>query len=126
MNAKLKQLIFIFIIFNIFFVNFCQAQLLKDPGLIHRMVIPMKDKAGFGDAELAGIVATVISTFLGLLAVIFIILMIIAGYSWMTAAGNEDKVSKAKDTIKRAIIGLIIIIAAYSITYFVFRNLPGG
>ena len=44
----------------------------------------------------------------------------------MTAAGDEEKIKKATNTIRSAIIGLLIIIAAYSITYFVFQNLPGA
>jgi amino acid transporter len=74
----------------------------------------------------AKIVATVIQAFLGLLGIIFLVLIIIAGYNWMTAAGNEEKVTKAKDTLWRAIIGLIIIVGAYAISYFVFNNLPYG
>ena len=38
----------------------------------------------------------------------------------MTAQGEEEKVSKAKDTIQRAVIGLIVTIAAYAISYWVF------
>ena len=53
-------------------------------------------------------------------------MIIYAGFEWMTAQGDEKKVDKAKDTLTRAVIGLIIIIAAYSITYFVFTSLPGG
>ncbi len=72
------------------------------------------------------IIATVISVFLGLLGIIFVILIIIAGFNWMTANGDETKIEKAQKTIKAAIIGLIIIVAAYSITKFVFEKLPGG
>ena len=72
------------------------------------------------------IISTVIEVFLGLLGIIFLVLIIYAGYNWMTAQGDEEKVTKAKDTLQRAVIGLIIIIAAYSITYFVFSSLPGG
>ena len=46
--------------------------------------------------------------------------IIYAGYNWMTAQGEEEKVSKAKDTIQRAVIGLIVTIAAYAISYWVF------
>ena len=85
---------------------------------------------GFGatptETSMAEVVATVIKGFLSLLGVIFVVLIIVAGYNWMTAAGDEEKVTKAKQTLQRAIIGLIIIIAAYAITYFVFANLPGG
>lgn len=76
--------------------------------------------------SLSGIVAIVIKAFLGLLGIIFLVLIIYAGFEWMTAQGDEEKVTKAKDTLTRAIIGLVIIIAAYSITYFVFNALPGG
>jgi hypothetical protein len=49
--------------------------------------------------------------------------MLYAGYNWMTAAGDEQKVEKAKDTITRAIIGIIITVSAYAITYFIFKYL---
>jgi len=79
-----------------------------------------------GNNSLGGIVATAIQAFLGLLGIIFLVLIIYAGFNWMTAQGEEEKVTKAKETLQRAVIGLIIIIAAYSITYFVFNALPGG
>lgn len=78
------------------------------------------------ETDMADIIQVVISAFLGLLGIIFLVLIIFAGYNWMTAGGDEEKVAKAKETLSRAIIGLIIIIAAYAITYFVFTNLPGG
>lgn len=71
-------------------------------------------------------VEKIIEAFLGLLGVIFIILIIVAGFNWMTASGDEEKVRKAKETIRRAIIGLLIVVAAYSITYFVFSNIQMG
>ncbi|MFH0956077.1 MAG: hypothetical protein V1801_02610 [Candidatus Falkowbacteria bacterium] len=79
-----------------------------------------------GPSGMTSIIQTVISAFLGLLGVIFLVLIIYAGYNWMTAQGDEEKVTVAKNTLTRAVIGLIIIVAAYSITYFVFSNLPGG
>lgn len=79
-----------------------------------------------GPTGLAEIVQYVISAFLGLLGIIFVVLIIYSGYNWMTAAGDEEKVTLAKNTLTRAVIGLIIIVAAYSITYFVFISLPGG
>jgi hypothetical protein len=85
------------------------------------------DKSGFDEnATIGGVIATVIKAFLGLLGIIFVILIILGGYNWMTAGGNEEKVTKAKDTITRSIIGLIIVVSAYAITYFVFTNLGGA
>lgn len=65
------------------------------------------------------IVASVVTVLLGLLGVIFLILMIYGGFLWMTDRGNEEQVKKAQGLIKSAIIGLIIVVAAYAITVFI-------
>ena len=52
--------------------------------------------------------------------VIFLILMIYAGFLWMTARGEAPQIKKAQDTMIRAVIGLAIILAAYAITRFIF------
>ncbi len=83
--------------------------------------------SGFSNASsIEDIIATIIGLILSLLAIIFIILMIVSGYQWMTAGGNEEQVKKAQSRIKNAIIGLVVVILAYAITAFVFRYLPGG
>ena len=45
---------------------------------------------------------------------------------WMTARGNESQAEKAKNLITAAIIGLVIVVAAYSITYFLLEKLGSG
>ncbi|MBU0722585.1 pilin [Patescibacteria group bacterium] len=75
------------------------------------------------ETTISTIVGTAVSAFLGLLGVIFLVLIIYAGFNWMTAAGEEEKVTKAKDTLRRAVIGLIIIIGAYAISFWVFDKL---
>lgn len=80
--------------------------------------------AGFGDVSVGGIIAAIIRAVLGLLAAIFMVLMILSGFKWMTAAGNESQVEKAQETIKAALIGLVVVLAAYAITYYVFTYLP--
>ncbi len=37
--------------------------------------------------------------------------------------GNEQEVTTAKNTIVAAVIGLIIILSAYALTYFIFREI---
>ena len=73
--------------------------------------------------ELGNLARIVIEAFLGLLAIIFIILIILGGYGWMMAGGDESKVTAAKERIKQAIIGLIITVSAYAIT---FNAIPWG
>ena len=60
----------------------------------------------------------IIKIFLSILSIIFILLMLYGGYLWMTARGNQEQVTKAKELITSAVIGLVIVIAAYAITYF--------
>jgi hypothetical protein len=40
----------------------------------------------------------------------------------MTARGNEKDVTQAKDTLVNATIGIILIVAAYAITNFLFTD----
>ncbi|MDD2681112.1 MAG: hypothetical protein PHE20_03375 [Patescibacteria group bacterium] len=78
------------------------------------------------DFSLGAIIAIVIQAALGLLGIIFVVIMVFAGYRWMTSAGNEEAVKTSQQMITRAIIGLIIVLMAYAITYFVFGQLPFG
>lgn len=78
----------------------------------------------FGDKVTSGpsisqTIGQVIGYILSFVGVIFLVLIIYAGFTWMLARGNEAEVKKAKDLMYDAIIGLIIIMSAYAITAFV-------
>jgi len=82
------------------------------------------EAAGLGTkVSLSQMVSYVIKLVLSLLGIIFVILIIYAGFIWMTAAGNDEKIAQAKKTIISATIGLAIVLAAYAITYFVIDQL---
>ncbi len=128
-NAIKKYLGAISFLLILLFATTTQAAFL-DESVIEKMNENtgfVQDTAGFdANVTLGEAVAMVIKGFLGLLGIIFIILILIAGYNWMTASGDEEKIKKATSTIRSAVIGLLIIVAAYAITYFVFENLPGA
>lgn len=73
--------------------------------------------------DLPSIIGNYIKVFLGFLGVIAIVLIIYAGFLWMTAGGNDDKVGEAKTIIKNAVVGLIIITLAYAITTFILGSI---
>lgn len=79
--------------------------------------------AGLGTTDLTETIGSLIATLLAFLGVIFLILIIYAGLLWMTAAGNEDKVKKAQSILLSSVIGLIILLSAYAISYFVIGQL---
>ncbi len=45
---------------------------------------------------------------------------IYGGATWMLAAGNEEKITKARKTLGYAVLGLIIVLGSYSIISFVY------
>ncbi len=78
------------------------------------------DAAGVKDnADISVLIGSVISTALTLVGLIFLILMVYAGYLWMTARGEEDQIDKARKIIIAAVIGLVIVVSAYAITVLV-------
>ncbi len=77
------------------------------------------------DNNFLSIIASVISAVLAIVGSLFLILIIYGGITWMMAAGNEQKLEKASDTIRQALIGLIIVIAAYAISYYLVGMFQG-
>ena len=71
------------------------------------------------NTSLASTLGILISAALSILGIVFIIIIIIAGYQWMTAQGKEDQVKKATDAITRSVIGLIVVISSYAIWVFI-------
>jgi hypothetical protein len=109
-------------------VVFAQAPALQNTEDVQNQADAFRSTSGYtevsGSTGVSDIVARVIFTALSLLAMIFIVLIIIAGYQWMTAGGNEEQITKAKKNISNAVIGLVIILSAYAVTWFIFTSLP--
>ena len=91
----------------------------------------VKTGAGYGDAavgltSIQSIITQVIRTALTLVGIVFLVLMIYGGFLWMTDRGSEAQVKKAINLIQSAVIGLIIVVSAYAITYFVVQAIGKG
>lgn len=74
---------------------------------------------GLGTADLKNTVINILNWVLGILALVAVIMIIMGGFQWLTAAGNEEKIEKAKKVISAAVIGLIIVLLAWAIVIFV-------
>ncbi len=88
----------------------------------------MKNVAGAGGFATDGdtlptVVGGIINAFISLLGIIFVILIVFSGFTWMTSEGNEEKIKKATATIKASIIGLIIALSAWTLWNFIFAKL---
>ena len=71
-------------------------------------------------ADIVGGLINVVLTLVGLISVIIII---VAGFKYLTSGGNDEKVGEARKLLLSGIIGLVLILAAYAITRFVLENL---
>ncbi len=78
-----------------------------------------------GGGDLIQIIGRLINIFLGTLGVIFLGLLLYAGYLWMTAAGDPKKGERAQHTIRNAVNGLVIIASSFAITSFILKSLAG-
>lgn len=130
LNGKKIYLFSAIILLLTFFltVNFCSAAFLKNSDSIKTQT-DASASGGYETGDLNNLYAlaqTVISAFLAIIGVLLLAYLLYGGYYWMTARGEEEKVTKAKDTITRAIIGIIIIVGAYAISIFVMSNLEAG
>ncbi|MFH1427283.1 MAG: hypothetical protein ABIG60_02020, partial [Patescibacteria group bacterium] len=122
MNKKIKNLIVIvcFAIALLAVANFTLAQTADPWGGQEEAV---GEAIGLGGDDPRIIAARVIRIGLGFLGLIALVLVIYAGWLWMTAAGNEERINQAKKILTNAIIGLIIILASFAIVSFILLKL---
>lgn len=67
------------------------------------------------DTAVTGVLSAVY-TWAGIICVLIII---VAGYLYVTSAGNASQTKRAKDAILGAVIGLVVVMSAFVITQFV-------
>lgn len=92
------------------------AKGLKDTATIGYGVIP------FEKATPAEIIGQVVGVGLSFIAVIFFLLLLYGGFTWMMARGNEQEVEKAIGLIQAAVFGLIVVMAAYAVVSFLSKS----
>lgn len=78
---------------------------------------------GLGSTDVRTTIAQIIRVAMGLLGIVAVVIILIGGFKWMTAGGNEEQVGEAKKWIFSGVIGLAIILAAYALASFVITQL---
>lgn len=73
--------------------------------------------------DLPTLIGNFINVFLSILGIIFVVLVVYAGFLYMTASGEDEKVKKAKKLLTQAVIGIVIVVTAYAISSFVIDSL---
>lgn len=78
------------------------------------------DPSGFASTTTIGdVVSAVVPFILSISGVIVFVMLIYGGILYLTSAGDPKNVEKATKTITYSLIGLIVIVASYSIMRFI-------
>ncbi len=73
--------------------------------------------------DIRGVVVDIIRIVLGFLGLISVILIVYAGFRWMTSGGNEETVSSSKKILIAGVIGLVIILSAYALADLIITQI---
>ncbi len=132
MKNKKNKLI-LSLLLSFFFIFSCNYVLANDYGLnttanVGKLKTAFNVDGVGNDANgfLSSRLGVIIGSILSFIGVIFMLLIIYGGILWMTAMGKENQVEKAKNIIIQAVIGLVIVLAAYAITSFIGNQLTGS
>jgi len=80
-------------------------------------------EAGLSSGDLPTTIAAIIRVVLGLLGIVAVLIILLGGFKWMTAGGNDDKLKKARGILISGIIGLVIVLSAFAIAQFVITSI---
>lgn len=122
MKAKIKYVLFLIGLFLLSPLSFLAAAGLSDAT---KNLQSTGTNMGYktDGVDLQTVVGNVIKALLGLLGVIFLGLIVYGGFIWMTARGNDTRVTEAKDIMINGVIGLVIVLSAYAVTTYVISAL---
>jgi hypothetical protein len=81
-----------------------------------------KEALDLPDSNPRSLATQTIQWALGLLGLVAVVMIIFGGFMWMTSAGNEQRVTKGKEILQWAVIGLVVILLSWAIVIFVFRT----
>ena len=75
-----------------------------------------------GEEAIPLIIGQVIKSVLGIVGSLALAMFVYGGLIWMTAAGAPDKITKGKDVLVWASIGLLVIFSSYALVAFVIQG----
>ena len=79
-----------------------------------------------GSSDLRVVIGYLIKAMLGLSGALALFVFVWSGVMMMVAAGNPEKIKKAKESLTWATIGLVVIFTAYTLVYTLITALSTG
>jgi hypothetical protein len=115
---KFKFSILIFVLAVLGFVFFISPVSALDTG-----VNAVNNSIELGQEDPRTVVGRIINIAMMFLGVIAVGIIIFAGFKWMMAGGEEEKINSAKKTLKNGVIGLVIVLSSWGIVSFILTQL---
>lgn len=89
------------------------------------LAVSLQNPLGQGNTDPRVIVGNIIRAILGIVGSLALLMFIYGGFTWVTSAGNENKIAMGKNIIIWASFGLAIIFASYALVSFIIGSLVG-
>lgn len=83
-------------------------------------------QAGLSEGDPATTIGAALGVLLSILGLIFLIICVYAGVTWMTANGEKDSIAKARSMLIQGSLGLAVTLAAYAFTAYVVAQIGGA
>ena len=99
---------------------------LPDPGFGGGIFGALFGVGPAGQLTATGLILAIIDIALAIVGFLSVLFVIIGGFRYVTAHGNEEQAEAAKKTIEHSIIGLIIVILAFVIVRVIANALIYG
>lgn len=122
MNKKvLKKVVIAFLLMSVALMVFNLAPM----SAFAQFSLDAGDNIVGGETDIRTFITNIIQVILGLLGFICVGFIIYAGILYVTDGGGGENLEKAKNIIKNAVIGIIIIAASFAIVTFAFDTATG-
>jgi len=83
----------------------------------------LKTETGLPETDPRSVITNIIKLALSFLGIAAVIIILIGGFKWMTAGGNDEQIGDAKKWISSGVVGLLIILASYALANFILTQL---
>jgi hypothetical protein len=123
MKKKIIIILYFLLVFAAPIQLMAQQGFIPDPASVDYNAELVKGTPILPEGNLVSIIFRLIQYLLAFLGVIAMVVILYSGFFWMTSAGNDEKVSKAKKTLIAGVIGLSIVLLAFAIATFMINRI---
>lgn len=98
-----------------------QEECLTSSSATSNASVKLPNPLGEGKDDPRVILGNVLKVILGMVGSLALVIFIYGGLTWMTSAGNSERVKSGRDTLVWATLGLLVIFASYTLVAYIFQ-----